>query len=132
MFTEPGTYTVSLQVYGMSGHSILPKEDYITVLDPSSSVNDGRPLPDHFDLFPNYPNPFNPVTAVNIALARDSFLQLQVYNLLGEQVAVLADDHFKAGYHSFTWDAGNNQSGIYFIRMDAGDFKKMIKCSLVR
>lgn len=73
-------------------------------------------------LLANYPNPFNPSTALNYQLAGSARVQLKVYNLLGEEVARLVDDESKtAGYYSAMWNATNVASGVYYVRMIAID-----------
>ncbi len=82
-----------------------------------------------FDLAQNYPNPFNPSTTIRYQLARQSAVTLVVYNTLGQKVATLVNDFQPAGNHVINFDARDLSSGIYFYRIEAGDFisvKKMI------
>ena len=65
----------------------------------------------------NYPNPFNPTTEISFSLSGDSHIKLEVFNTLGQRVAVLADGHFDAGQHVVTWNASNASSGVYFYRL---------------
>ena len=85
-------------------------------------------LPDHFYLAQNYPNPFNPTTTLEFGLPVASDWSLVVYNVLGQRVTYW-QGHDEAGYMTIHWDAGNLASGIYFYRLQAGDFtssKKMV------
>jgi hypothetical protein len=96
-----------------------------------TSVDDpDRPyLPHDFILFQNYPNPFNPRTAIPFALPRRSEISLRVYNILGQEVARPAEGLYPAGNHRVIWEAGEQASGIYFYRLEAGDLdvtRKMI------
>ncbi len=80
---------------------------------------------DYFAFAPNdynidkvYPNPFNPQTTVTVSLPEISDLRISVFNLLGQEVKVLGQGRFEAGYHSFTFDGLGMASGIYFIQAD--------------
>lgn len=88
--------------------------------------------PKDFSLSQNYPNPFNPVTEIRYALPRDCHVKLEVYNILGQKVAILVDGNQKAGYKAVSWDAGSLSSGIYFYRLKAGDFVETRKMILLR
>ena len=69
----------------------------------------------------NYPNPFNAATFIRFELKRSTRLRLSVYNILGQEVAVLADGVFAAGPHSVTWDSKDSPSAIYFCRLRTDD-----------
>jgi len=88
-------------------------------------------LPEGYALKQNYPNPFNPTTRINYRLPKASDVHLGVYNLLGQKVATLVNTRMEAGSHTIHFDANEFQlaSGIYFYRIQAGDFtnrKRMI------
>ncbi len=78
----------------------------------------------------NYPNPFNPTTEIGYDLAEDGHVKLEVYNVLGQRVAVLVDAYQTAGNKSIRWKPGASfSSGTYFCRLTAGsivDTKKMV------
>jgi hypothetical protein len=77
-------------------------------------------FPDRYALSQNYPNPFNPQTSILLTMQDGATVNLVVYNLLGEEIAVLADNEYRpAGYHNFIWKGLNNNgqrvaSGVYF------------------
>jgi hypothetical protein len=82
-----------------------------------------------FQLHQNYPNPFNPTTTIAYSLTQSADVELKVYNLLGQEVAVLAEGSQSAGLHQVRWDASEQASGIYLYRLRAGDAvttKKML------
>jgi hypothetical protein len=91
-------------------------------------------LPTSFGLEQNYPNPFNPSTEIQIALPVDAYVELNVFNILGQKVTSLVSGHMPAGNHTITWDGtdsdgGQVASGIYFYRISTEDFtasKKML------
>ncbi len=94
-------------------------------------ANDGMP-PSVFSLAQNYPNPFNPATTIVVALPRDAWVSLAVYNLLGENVAQLVDGMMTAGYHNVVFDASRLASGCYLYRLKAGGFVAAKRLLLVR
>ncbi len=73
-------------------------------------------------LLQNYPNPFNPSTTITARIARQTHVSLRVYDLLGREVAVLADEVLPAGEHRFVWDAGSLPAGTYQYRLQAGEY----------
>jgi len=86
-------------------------------------------IPSKTMLYENYPNPFNPQTTIKFDLNKRSAVKLTVYSLLGQEVALLVDQPMEAGSHSVQFNAGKLSSGIYFYRIEAGEFisnKKMI------
>ena len=70
----------------------------------------------------NFPNPFNPSTAIRYSLPGRSHVTLTVFNTLGQQVAQLVDGEVDAGYHEVKFDASGLSSGVYLYRMQAGGF----------
>lgn len=76
-------------------------------------------LPTTLSLAQNYPNPFNPVTSISFSLPTRSHVRIEVFNLLGQKVTMLADGEFPSGEHKVEWNAENAPSGIYFYRMTA-------------
>lgn len=77
--------------------------------------------PDRFELFQNYPNPFNPATTISYQLTSPSKVHLVVYNLLGQEVATLAEGEREAGFHQETWSSSSLSSGVYIYRITAID-----------
>jgi hypothetical protein len=95
-------------------------------------VNDESGVVKEFALSQNYPNPFNPATTINFQLPRDADVSLVVYDVLGAEVATLVDRNMKAGRHNVTFNASNLSSGIYFYRIEAGDFASVKKMTLLK
>ncbi len=89
-------------------------------------------VPTEFRLEQNYPNPFNPTTGIRVQLSGDREMRLVVYDLLGREVAVLANGRYVAGVHTFTFDGTNLASGPYMYRLTAGAFSAIRKMLLVR
>ena len=97
------------------------------------SVEDAteRDVPETFSLV-NYPNPFNPSTTIRYGLPNKSAVQLTVFNTLGQQAAVLQNGEQEAGYHQVQFDASGLSSGVYFYRLQAGNFTETRRLLLVR
>jgi len=89
-------------------------------------------LPSSFSLAQNYPNPFNPGTVIEFALPQPSDITLVIYNLRGEEVRRLIEGQKPAGNYQVTWDASNVASGIYFYRLQSGDFVQTRKMVLLK
>ncbi len=89
-------------------------------------------LPDKFELMQNYPNPFNPSTSISFALPRAEHVKLVIYNVLGNEISVLVNESRNAGRYSVSFDGTNLPSGIYFCRLEAGDFKDVKKMMLIK
>jgi hypothetical protein len=85
-----------------------------------------------FALFDNYPNPFNARTTICYQLPLSSDVRLGIYDLLGQKVATLTDEHQQAGEHNVTWDASAFSSGIYFCKLTAGDYTHTKRMMLVK
>ena len=87
-----------------------------------------------YQLNQNYPNPFNPTTTLRYELPEDSFVDITIYDMLGNLVSNIVNTNQSLGYKSVKWDATNNQgepvsAGVYLYKIQAGDFvdtKKMI------
>ena len=92
--------------------------------------DNGKIIPDHFILEQNYPNPFNASTSISYYLPLPANLTLKVYNLLGDEIRVLINEHHTAGWHSSVLNLETLSSGVYFYRVQGDnhytDTKKMI------
>lgn len=89
-------------------------------------------LPTEFALEQNFPNPFNPSTQIQFALPEQSRVSIQVFDMLGRQVASLVNEVRAAGMHLVTFDAKNLASGIYMYRIQAGSFVQTKRMTLVK
>jgi hypothetical protein len=80
----------------------------------------------------NYPNPFNPSTVINFNLPQAAQVKLSVYNILGQEVAVLVDEFVNAGSYSKSFNAKNLTSGLYIYTLEAGSTKISKKMTLLK
>ncbi len=98
----------------------------------SSVSNDAPVIPASMELSQNYPNPFNPSTTIRYALPPRSHVTLTVFNMLGQQVATLVNGEVEAGYREVQFNASGLASGVYFYRIQAGDYTQVRKLCLIR
>jgi hypothetical protein len=139
--TEPVTHTSR----GRSWFAwVDPRENGLQIYEsnllylPTDVDDPDGTLPTEFALAQNYPNPFNPSTTIEFSLPRAAQVSLVIFNLLGQNVATLADhDLYSSGTHSVQWDGRDNSgqataSGVYFYRLTAGDFIEQKKMMLLK
>ena len=88
--------------------------------------------PDEYSLSQNYPNPFNPSTTINFSIPSNQLVTIKVYNTNGEVAAVLVNGNLPAGYHSVKFNASGLASGIYIVKMIAGNFSNVKKMNLLK
>ena len=94
-------------------------------------------LPENFMLRQNFPNPFNPATAIEFALPQASLVSLKIYDVLGKEIRTLTNRYYNAGNYTIDWDSKDNNrkrvsSGVYFYLLRAGDFSHARKMTLVQ
>lgn len=80
----------------------------------------------------NYPNPFNPSTQIRYSIMENSFVTLQVYDILGNKVAELVNEYKPAGKYTVNFDASNKPSGIYICTIKANNYSSIKKMLLVK
>jgi hypothetical protein len=88
--------------------------------------------PDKFVLNQNYPNPFNPTTILSYNLKTDANVKLTVYNVVGQSVRVLVDEHQSAGYYEISFDASDLPAGIYLYKLQVGEYSSVKRMTLVK
>ncbi len=106
----------------------------ITVTSPVSvdDENKGNMIPTEYSFEQNYPNPFNPTTTITYSIPKEGLVTLKVYNVIGEEDAVLLNEVKQAGYYNVSFNASELPSGIYFYRLQAGDFVEIKKMVLMK
>ena len=78
------------------------------------------------------PNPFNPVTNIIYGLSEYTIVQIVIFDLSGKQVELLVNEFQEVGYHSVDWNADNHPSGMYFVKMIAGEYVNTQKLMLIK
>ncbi len=86
----------------------------------------------NFELFANYPNPFNPATTISYQIPVDGVVNLKVFDVLGREIITLVDEHKSKGKYNINFDASNLASGVYIYQIRTGDFIKANKMILVK
>jgi len=98
-----------------------------------SSLTEAIPLPESFSLERAFPNPFNPTTTISFGLSENINVILEVYDINGRIIRNIIDNNnMDAGYHSVVWNADSQASGMYFVKMIAGEYVKTQKIMLLK
>jgi hypothetical protein len=124
--TGPGAYGGGVVMVGGGQNGIWYDGSNVT---PTGISQTGNETPETYSLSQNYPNPFNPVTNINFSIPKSSFVTLKVYDMLGREIASLVSGELTSGTYKVDFNASEITSGVYFYKIQAGDFtdtKKMI------
>ena len=89
-------------------------------------------IPNEYAIGQNFPNPFNPQTVISYQLPENGHVTLKIYDVLGKEVATLVNEYKEAGYHDVEFSATNLSSGVYFYKLQAGNFVSTKKMLLAR
>ncbi|HEY3249658.1 MAG TPA: choice-of-anchor B family protein [Ignavibacteria bacterium] len=95
-------------------------------------INHNSNIPGSYALSQNYPNPFNPSTTIEYSLPKSGYATIKVFDALGKQVAILADEYKQAGTYKVNYDAGRLASGVYYYSMIAEGFQQTKKMTLIK
>ena len=104
------------------------QSDAVWIVD-AKALNE---IPRRYTLEQNYPNPFNPITTIRYGIPEPVRVRLEVYNTIGQRIKVLVEEEKQAGYHQVIFDANDLASGIYFYRLQAGNYTTMKRAVLLR
>jgi len=130
-----------VNVEGFEGTSTIEFNDFILagstgnnveVETQSYDINFSSVLPVKTELSGSYPNPFNPTTSINYGLETDGHVEIMIYDAAGRLVEELMNGHQDGGSYSLTWNASSQASGMYFVKMVAGDFVQTQKLVLLK
>ena len=89
-------------------------------------------IPSLFSLSQNYPNPFNPITKIRFDLPKNVNVKLTIYDMLGREVETIVNEQLNAGSYEVNWDGTKYTSGVYYYRLNAGEFVETKKMILVK
>ena len=93
----------------------------------SAGIDDIIELPKEFVLYPAYPNPFNPTTTIRFSIAVTHASLLEIYDITGQMVETLVNERLLSGKHEIIWNASNQSSGVYFVRLSNSTFQQTQK-----
>ncbi len=96
------------------------------------SFNPANNIPTDYSLFQNYPNPFNPTTTIEFSIPKSEFVTLNVFDVIGRKVASLVNENKEAGKYSIIFNGSKLSSGIYFYRLQAGNYSAVKKLILLK
>ncbi len=125
--------TITFSSSEFSIYAVTSKyEEYVTGIEDEITG-----IPERFGLHQNYPNPFNPETTIKYQLPKSAFVNLKIYNLLGQEVRSLVSRDMSAGFQTVKWDGRNNSgikvnSGMYIYKISAGDFAEVKKMVMLK
>ena len=124
---KPGTYDIEVSADGhlsqsLQNQSVASGQTRVLHVRMTTDMDVTVETPEQFSLIQNYPNPFNSSTTIKYELPKVSEVRLSAYDLLGREVSVLANERMNAGVHEVRFDGSNLASGVYFYRLQAGDF----------
>ncbi len=102
------------------------------ILEPISVGLSSGEIPDKYVLRQNYPNPFNPSTNIEFSIPKNAFVNVRIYDLLGREIAQLVSENLQAGTHRTLWNAAKYPSGIYFCKINSGNYSQVIKMILAK
>jgi hypothetical protein len=116
--------------------SVDESDSTFTIVSTATGADVGRP-PEHFELHPNYPNPFNPTTTVEFSVPKSSRVIIRVHDVSGRHISTLTDRVWTEGRHAVSWNGRDRQgvpvaSGVYSIQMDAESFYLTRKIVLLK
>ncbi|MBZ0204455.1 MAG: T9SS type A sorting domain-containing protein [Ignavibacteria bacterium] len=119
-------------VYGYavsSNGNVIKLSDTLGIL---TGVNGNNNLPAEFSLSQNYPNPFNPVTSIEYSIPMNTFVKIAVFDVLGREVASPVNEFKQSGHYVINFNAEKLSSGIYYYRIDAGNYSDIKKMVLIK
>ena len=85
-----------------------------------------------YSLSQNYPNPFNPTTSIEYSVARNEYVSLKVYDILGNEISTLVNEVKSPGSYKVNFNGSNLSSGIYFYKFNAGNYSSINKMILLK
>jgi hypothetical protein len=123
------TNYIDLSFFGVDPFSIPGLK---TEIEAVTNIEDEFTTPENFYLSQNYPNPFNPSTKIEFRIAESGFVNLIVYDVLGNEITTLVSENKTTGTYEVNWKAENIPSGVYFYKITTGNFIETKKMLLLR
>ena len=132
-----GTGTVQLDLFDLDNIDEHILIDLIIYAGITVGPITTRALPEHFELYDCFPNPFNPITTLRYELPEDAMVSITIYDMMGRQVKTLINSEQTAGYRNIRWNATNHlgqvvSAGLYIYTIQAGEFRQTKKMILLK
>jgi len=112
--------------------TLIPSFSSENLIEFTETDDENPQMPNDYVLKQNAPNPFNPKTMINYQLPITNYVELSIYNVIGQKIATLVDEYQPAGDYFVEWDARGFATGIYFYRLQAGNCHEIKKAILIR
>lgn len=126
-----GNYNIRIQGNGPNGTPVHERFVNVNVGFVGININNNN-IPEKYSLLQNYPNPFNPSTNISFQLPQSGLVNIKIYDISGKQIDELLNKNLSAGSHNVVWDAVNYPSGIYFYKINTGNFTDVKKMILIK
>ena len=127
--TAGSTYTYQVRAVNSNSESNYSNAATVST---TTAVEKNEQIPTEFKLDQNYPNPFNPTTVISYSIPENSFVQLKIYDLLGNVITTLVSENQNTGIYKITFDGSNLTSGIYFYQLITPKYTNTKKLMLVK
>jgi len=135
-YKNHGEKTILVIVVPEGEHLFTAEGDFtiseVIVANMNGNIEVAMDIPTEFSVSDAYPNPFNPVTNLNLTLPSEVMVDVRVYSVTGQVVDVITSRTMAAGYHTLAWNAADLSSGMYFIRTEAGENVSTQKVMLLK
>jgi hypothetical protein len=131
-FDSPSLYNQNFGFWNSYKHdmqntsAILPIPIFTNVSETNTAI------PSEFELLQNYPNPFNPSTKMRYEIHEQSFVTIKIYNILGNEIAILVNEEKPAGSYEVEFSAAELPSGIYYYRLEVAGYSETKKMLLLK
>jgi hypothetical protein len=138
-YNTPGfaydAFMVDNRIYVADKYSLMVLESHVPT--EVKEVADEENIPVSYSLSQNYPNPFNPETNIEFTFLKSGQIKIEIFNILGQKVKTLMDEHLKAGHYVMDWDGRDDSgkevsSGVYLYRMQTSESSQTKKMVLLR
>lgn len=135
---SPGNYKIYFDKLGYRNDSLavslIPHQNVVVNINLNNNITNltNGTVPTDYMLYQNYPNPFNPATKIEFDIPKSSFVKLIIYDVLGREISVLLNKELTRGKYSYSWNAHNTPSGIYFCRLQTESYSAIKKMLLIK
>ncbi|MEJ2617339.1 MAG: T9SS type A sorting domain-containing protein, partial [Ignavibacteriaceae bacterium] len=129
---QQGSFVYDSGLVTITGVKVYKDSSRLSITYGVVSVDEKNSLPIEFTLMQNYPNPFNPTTSIQYSIASRQFVELKIFNVLGQEIKTIVNEEKPAGNYQVEFNAANLPSGVYFYRIQAGSFNQVRKMLLIK